>query len=326
MKLAFGLLDLCDETLTFVQQLGVRYIKIGADKFMDDDRRGVVHADRLGETVERLKKHDISIGVALLPQEENSQHWNVRLGRPERDAEMDDVCRSLEVLGRAGVPTVEYVFNLCATFGVRSGAQDHGRGGAALAHFNYDWVKDMGAPTPEREASAEQMWERIEFFLKRAIPAAEAAEVRLACHPNDPPVPYLCGEDRVLGSIEGMKRLIETVPSPSNGLNFCQGTVQEMGADVIEAIRYFGSRDKINHIHFRNVRGKIPYYEEVFIDEGEMDMVAALRAYKEVGYTRTIIPDHSPRVIDDTPWGHRGRAFAVGYIRALMHALDIEAT
>ena len=324
MKLTLGLREMADETLQFAQQFGVTHLKVNAADFMDEERRGPIRKDALAAAIERLKTFDLRIGVLLLPQEPGSQHWNIRLGRPERDAEIEDVQRSLATAGAAGIGVVEYVFNLAATYGYSGRGNTWGRGGAQVTHFDYELAKDDPAPDPSQEVGADEMWDRITYFLERVVPAAEAAEVRLACHPNDPPAPRLRGEDRVLGSFEGMKRLIEIVPSESNGLNFCQGTFAEMGIDVVEAIRYFGSRDRINHIHFRNVRGAVPVYDEVFIDDGDTDMVAAMRAYKEVGYSGTIMPDHTPRVIGDTPFGHRGRAFALGYIRALMQALDIE--
>ena len=122
-------------------------------------------------------------------------------------------------------------------------------------------------------------------------------------------------------SLEGMKRLVETVPSDANGLNFCQGTVAEMGIDVIDAIRYFGSRGRIHYVHFRDVRGAVPAFTETFIDDGDVDMIAAMRAYKEVGYAGPICPDHAPRIVGDDGWRHGGQAFAFGYLKALMDAV-----
>ncbi len=210
------------------------------------------------------------------------------------------------------------MFNLAAVFG--SEYLPSGRGGAVVRHFDYGKAKR--APSdPVFPASAEEVWERIAYFLQRVVPVAERAGVRLACHPDDPPVPTLKGETRVLGTLEGLKRLIDIVPSEANGLNFCQGTVAEMGVDVIEAIRYFGSRSKIHHVHFRNVKGSVPRFEEAFIDDGDVDMLEALRAYKEVGYRGTIMPDHWPQVVGDSPL--IARAHALGYMKALMQALDV---
>ena len=318
MKLTIGAPDFSEETFLFAQQFGVTHLKVNAGEFMDEHQRGPVQRPKLRKVKEQVKAHDLQIGVALLPQGAGTQHWNIRLGRPEREQEVADVCRSIEILGEEGIPVVEYVFNLAAVWGSES--RPSARGGALTRHFDYDKAK-QAPPKPEFEATEEEVWERIRYFLERVVPVAERAGIKLACHHDDPPVPTLLGETRVLGSLEGMKRLIELVPSEANGLNFCQGTVTEMGVDVIAAIRYFGSRGKIHHVHFRNVKGSLPRFDESFIDDGDVDMLEAMRAYKEVGYTGTIMPDHTPRVVGDTPWGHRGGAFALGYMKALMKAV-----
>lgn len=320
MKLTIGARSFSEETFLFAEQLGVTHLKVNSGAFMDEHQRGPVQRPKLLKVKERAEAHGLQIGVALLPQGAGTQHWNIRLGRPEREQEIEDVCRSIEILGQEGIPVVEYVFNLTAVWGSES--RPSARGGALTRHFDYDKAK-QAPPEPGLEASAEEVWERITYFLERVVPVAEEAGVKLACHPDDPPVPTLKGETRVLGSFEGMKRLIETVPSEANGLNFCQGTVAEMGVDVIETIRYFGSRGKIHHVHFRNVRGSIPRFDETFIDGGDVDMLEAMRTYKEVGYTGTIMPDHAPRVVGDVPGVSQGRAFALGYMKALMKALDV---
>ncbi|MCD6336087.1 MAG: mannonate dehydratase [Candidatus Latescibacteria bacterium] len=319
MKVTIGVQDLSEETLLFAKQFGVTHLKVNAGDFMDERQRGPVQRPKLVKAKERIESHGLRIGVGLLPQGAGTQHWNIRLGRPERDREIEDVCRSIEILGAEDIPVVEYVFNLSGVFG--SETKPSARGGALTRYFDYDRAK-QAPPEPEFKAGEEAVWERITYFLEHVVPVAERAGVKLACHPDDPPVPTLKGETRVLGSLEGMKRLIETVPSEVNGLNFCQGTVAEMGVDVIAAIRYFGSRGKIHHVHFRNVKGFIPRFDESFIDDGDVDMLEAMRAYKEVGYTGTIMPDHTPRVAGDGPGVQRGIAFALGYIKALMRAVD----
>ncbi len=318
MKLTMSVSDLTDETLQFAAQYGVTHLKINTGNYLDEDRRGSIREEKLAAAVQRAAAHGLKIGAALLPQEPGSQHWNIRLGRPERETEIDDVCRSIEALGRAGILVVEYVFNLAAVWG--SDWLPTGRGGAVVRHFDYE-VAGKDAPEPGFEATEEEVWQRLEYFLQRAVPAAESAGVKLACHPDDPPVPRIKGETRILGSLDGLKRLIALAPSPANGLNFCQGTVAEMGVDVIEAIRFFGSRGRIHHVHFRNIKGALPHFEESFIDDGKVDMWQALRTYKEVGFTGTIEADHVPRGVGD---GSRtGFAYALGYMRAMMKALDV---
>jgi len=310
--------NLSEESLQFASQLGVTHLRIEAGKLMDEHQRGQVQLPKLLEQKKRIESYGLQIGLALLPQGPGSQHWNVRLGRSEREQEIEDVCRSIETLGKEGIPVVEYVFNLAAVFG--SQRRSSGRGGAMVRHFDYEKAK-QAPPEPGFAASAEDVWERITYFLERVIPVAETANVKLACHPDDPPVPTLKGETRVLGSMEGLKRLMEIMPSEANCLNFCQGTVAEMGVDVIEAIRYFGSRGKIQHVHFRNIKGSVPLFHESFIDDGDVDMFQALRTYKEVGFTGTIMPDHWPGVVGDSPL--IGHAHALGYLKAMMEALRV---
>lgn len=317
MKLTDGV-DFKEETYQFCAQMGVTHVKINSGELMGEDQRGVVRQDALREVRKQAERYGLKIGVALLPQPAGSQHWNIRLGRPEREKEIEDVCRTLEIFGKEGIPTAEYVFNLAAVFGSES--KPTGRGGATVRHFDYE--KAGQAPAVEGwGASEDEVWDRISWFLERAVPCAESAGVRLACHPDDPPVPTLKGETRVTGSFEGMKRLVETVPSEANGLNFCQGTVAEMGVDAIEMIRYFGSRGKIHHVHFRNIKRAVPDFEESFIDDGDTDMFEALKTYKEVGFQGTIMPDHWPTCAGDSRWA--GRAQALGYLKALMDVLDV---
>jgi mannonate dehydratase len=175
------------------------------------------------------------------------------------------------------------------------------------------------------------MWERITYFLRRVVPVAEECKVRLCCHPHDPAMPRdkgYRGVHRVLGSVEGLKRFIEIVPSKYHGLNFCQGTVCEMlkdpGREIYDVIRYFGSRGKIFNVHFRNIKGGFLNFQETFPDDGDVDMIRAIRAYKEVGYDGMIMPDHVPR-IDGDDGGAQAFAFAFGYIQALIQLVNSES-
>ncbi len=321
MYLCLGLTEFSDETLAFAKQLGVDYVKICGGHLMGPAQQGVLPADGLQALQEKLDRFGLSLAVVLLPQGRDTQYWNARLGRPERDQEIEDVCETIRVIAAAGVPVVEWTWSIPDVWGSISGDNDWGRGGARVRRFDYDLVKEVPA-YPGEAVEAEEMWERLEYFLSRIVPVAEETGVRLALHPHDPPTPYLRGEARILSSFEGMKRLVELVPSEANGLNFCQGTVAEMGIDVIGAIRYFGERDKINHVHFRDVKGAVPKFDESFVDDGDTDMLEAMRAYHEVGYRYAMMPDHTPRIAGDSPQGHRGRAYAIGYMRGLMEAVE----
>ncbi|MBM4083273.1 MAG: TIM barrel protein [Planctomycetes bacterium] len=319
MKLCDDLHELSDELMLFFSQLGVECVKVSGALLMPPEGCGVVPKDDLRRLQDRLARHGLTLDCFLLPQGPETQYWNARFGRPERDREIEDVCRTLEVCGECGIPVVEWTWSIVDVWGSASG--EWGRGGARVRRFDYERVKDT-PPEPGWGVGADEMWERLEYFLRRIVPAAERAGVRLALHHQDPPTRWLKGEARILSDFAGMKRVLEMVPSPANGLNFCQGTVAEQsGADVIGMIRYFGERDKINHVHFRNVRGSVPQFDESFIDDGDVDMLEAMRAYHEVGYRYALMPDHWPHVVGDTRLGHRSRAYALGHIKALMQAV-----
>ena len=177
--------------------------------------------------------------------------------------------------------------------------------------------------SPDRELSKEQVWDNLTYFLQCLVPVAEEAGVKLAAHPDDAPIPSFMGVGRALTSLDDLQRLIDTVPSPNNGLGFCQGTIATMaGVDMIEAIRRFGRQKKIFFAHFRNPHGQVPVFDEVFPDEGDTDMLAAVQAYREVGFDGVIRVDHSPGMVDD-PRMERAFAFQVGYFRGLVDVAEM---
>ena len=204
-----------------------------------------------------------------------------------------------------------------------------GRGGTTYSSFDYEKsAKTEEKLTEAGRVGADEMWARITYFLDRVVPVATESKVRIACHPNDCRVPDgFRGVDCVLGSVEGLKKFLEIRPSPYHGLNFCQGTVseglKEPGKEIFDVIRYFGSRKKIFNVHFRNIRGGYLKFEETYPDEGDVDMLQALRVYKEVGYDGMLMPDHVPFSPADEG-GKMSFAFAFGYIRGLLQAVEAE--
>jgi mannonate dehydratase len=167
-------------------------------------------------------------------------------------------------------------------------------------------------------------WNAIEHLVEATLPTAEAAGVKLACHPHDPAYPPggLNGVHHVLGSLDGMKRYIALAPeSRSHGFNFCQGTIAEMSPHptemVLEAIRTFGPQQRIFMVHFRNIKGGYLDFREAMPDEGSVDMPACIRAYREVGYDGILCPDHVP-LSDVDPGRERLFAFCLGYTQALL--------
>jgi len=246
---------------------------------------------------------------------------------PERDQQIDDICQMIRNTGRAGIPSVKY--NL--TFiGVPRTGTTPGRGGARYSTFTYADGK-QGDMTEAGRIDADVYWERITYFLNKVVPVANEYKVRLACHPQDPGMPRgkgWRGIETVLGSVDGLKRFVSIAESPYHGLNFCQGTVSEMlekpGEQIFDVIRYFGKRNKIFNVHFRNIEGGFLKFRETFIDDGSVDMLKAMRVYKEIGYDGMMMPDHVPSIEGDTN-GLQAFAFTFGYIKALIAAVAAES-
>lgn len=284
-----------------------------------------------------LRKHVESFGVKLdavpLPMSSReiskAEMPEILLAKnPERDRAIEDICTMIRNAGRAGIPMVKY--NL--TFiGVVRTPRITGRGGASLSAFDYTLGKQEPPLTEAGRITEEIYWDRITYFLKRVVPVAEEAKVRIACHPQDPAMPKGSGwrgVETVLGSPAGLRRFVETVPSAYHGLNFCQGTVSEMlekpGEQIYDVIREFGRRGKIFNVHFRNIRGGFLKFAETLPDDGDVDMPRALRVYREVGYDGMVMPDHVPQIMGD-PQGQKAFAFCFGYIQALLQVLRAEA-
>jgi mannonate dehydratase len=275
---------------------------------------------------ERVEAHGIRLEAVPLPLSSayitKSENPNIMLGKsPERDREIDDICQMIRNAARAGIPTVKYNMSILGV--VRSGTST-GRGGARLSTFVYADAKQDPPLTEAGPVSEDMAWERITYFLERVVPVAAENKVRMACHPHDPGMPRdkgFRGVHRVLGSVDGLKRFITIKENPYHGLNFCQGTVSEMlmnpREEIHDVIRYFGSRKKIFNVHFRNIKGGFLNFRETFPDDGDVDMIRAIRTYKEVGYDGMLMPDHVPK-IDGDDGGRQAFAFAFGYIQALI--------
>ena len=329
MYVGSRLSSLDDVEFTFLQQLGIRYVRFDQwpITMSEPGSRGVLKADQVRRIQEMVKPYGLQLAIFLLPQGRDTQSWHARFGRSaEADAEIDNVCETIRVLGGAEVPVCEWTWSVPDVFGRIAWPTNTGRGGARVSRFDYDLIADK-RPEYAVDMNAEQMWDNLIYFMEKILPVAEQAGVRMAMHHHDPPTQWLGGEARILSSFEGMKRMIEEVDSPMNGFNICQGTVAEQaGTDVLELIRYFGERDRVNHVHFRNVKGSVPVFDESFIDDGDVDMYQAMKIYRETGYQHLFMSDHCPRMVevDGHPTALASRAYAVGNIRALVHAVETE--
>jgi mannonate dehydratase len=302
-----------------VKQLGVNDVLTGGPPipWQEDDLRAFTG---------RLKAGGLTLGNVMIAGFPKTLY-----GKAGRDEEIDKVLQSIRVAGKLCLPVIEY--NFYAHRLVEGYYAETGRGGGGLTAFDYEQVRHL-PPLPEEGVhNLEEMWRNLTYFLKAVIPVAEESGVRLALHPNDPPAPLSRGSQQIMASVEGWKRLIDIVPSKCNGITFDCGVTREIDQDPVEVCRYFGSRDVINHVHYRNVLVERPNekYTEVFIDEGVNDMFAVMKELVRQKYPRLVYPEH-PRAIDYDreradfkPYypgggGYAALAFNVGYTRAMMQA------
>jgi mannonate dehydratase len=302
-----------------IRQLGVEHVISGGGRIPWEEAR-------LKEMMDRLKANGLTLANLMI-----SGFPNAIYNRPGKDADIENVVQSIRAAGKVGLPVVEY--NWYAHRAMEGYFEETGRAGAGWTGFDYARMKDL-PPLPEEGAhTLDEMWANITYFLKAVVPEAEKAGVRLALHPNDPPAPLSRGSQQIMGTIDGWKKLVGIVNSPSNGITFDCGVTREMHGDPVEVCRWFGSRDRINHVHFRNVKVEKPYerYTEVFLDEGENDMFAVMKELVKQKYARLIYPEH-PRGLDydreragfrsqyPGGGGYAGYAFNVGYTRAMLQA------
>lgn len=240
----------------------------------------------------------------------------IPLGLDGADERVEIWCRLLESLGQAGIPALGWNYKPMGNFRTEAAT---GRGGVKYSTFDYDaYMKDR-EKIYSPEVSEAEMWERMEAFLKAVIPVAEKAGVVMALHPDDPPVPEpLAGVWQVCSSTDQFRRVFDSVPSESNRMLFCQGCMTELlGQDVYTFIGEMASKNKIQWVHFRNVKGQLPYFEEVFLDEGDIDMKRAMEIYRDNGFNGPFMMDHTPRFSGGDS-ARQGKAYANGYIRRLI--------
>jgi mannonate dehydratase len=317
-----------EEILRALAAFGVNNICGSLPSAKMDDAWSV---DALSKRRDRVKAHGISLDMVPLPMSSSeissAEMPAIYLGKdPDRDRNIDDICQMIRNCSRAGINQVKYNFTLLGV--VRTGTAP-GRGTARYSEFVYAGAKQDPPLTIAGKLDADTYWERITYFLERVVPVAAEFKVQMALHPQDPGVPKVAGwrgVDAVLGSPNGLKKFVSIKESPYHGLNFCQGTISEQlekpGEQIFDMIRYFGTRKKIFNVHFRNIEGRFLDFRESFIDNGSVDMLQAMRVYREVGYDGMMMPDHVPRIegVDSMT----GFAFAFGYIKALIAAVSAE--
>lgn len=316
MKLATVLNPLSDHNLTLAAQTGVEEI--------------VVRGPRPGHpSIAEMKTQVESFGMKVGVVEGGLPIDRIKLGQDD-GSELAEMKELIRMLGDLGIPIVCYNF-MAGTDWIRTSVDTKDRGGALVTAFDIAEVANAHIPGRgkygdeglEGGMTTDDLWVNLERFLNETVPVAEEAGVILAMHPDDPPVKSLLGNDRIMNNVAGFQRLVDLVPSESNAIALCQGTFSEMGVDIPETIRALGQH--IAYVHFRDVKGTPERFVETWQDNGQTDMVEAMRAYREVGFDGPMRPDHVPILAGEegTPgYTMMGRLYAYGYIRALMQATE----
>jgi mannonate dehydratase len=315
-----------DEEMQVLSQLGIQNV----DQTPTEPWENWT-TDMLKQMKERWAAHGISMEMIHIPLGSRSAYKNQAGAiflKPseERDRQIDWMKETVRMAGEAGIRGLNY--NITILGHLRTPSKT-GRGGATVSTFELDKLDQSLDTFEDGPADEDEMWERINHWLQEIVPVAEEYKVQLACHPSDPGIGVgntYRGVARPLGMVEGFKKLIELYDSPYNGLNFCQGCMSEAlenpAEEIFDVIRYFGERNKIFNVHFRNIKGGLGNFVEVFPDEGDINMIEALKVYKEVGYKYMIMPDHVPGIGGPNA-GKVGFAFCFGYIHAGLQAAKL---
>jgi mannonate dehydratase len=326
--------SLTDDNMVYLRQLGVDQLMVmtlemGGIALVGKPSiaAGLAQGDCYRyDDLTALKKWVESHGLGLFAiiQTPFSRWDKIILGQAGRDAQIENWCTSLRNMGKAGIPLLQYswVINAGAWLPLwRTSAENVGRGGAKIVRFDYEVAKKTPV-TDFGEISEEAMWDNLTYFLKAVIPVAEASGVKMMMHPADPQVPSIAGVARIIRSVEAYDRLFKIVPGEANSMVLCLGCLSQImePEGVYKAIRHFARQNKIGYVDFRNVRGSPTKFDEVYPDEGKLDMVKAVKTLKQTGYSGRIVPDHAPHTIGDSAYGHISHAFQIGYLKGLLQS------
>jgi mannonate dehydratase len=305
-----------DDDLQFLKQIGMRWARL---EFGTEP----TPFEYLHTTQQRFARYGIRIfsGVHYA-----YRSLKVQLGQPGRDQDIETYRNFLRDLGKLEIPVASYDFHPANTYTTN---QVERRGYLTREFSTDDFRRKVEKQQFEREYSAEEIWEHYAYFFKAVLPVAEEAGVKLALHPDDPPLAKMNGVAKLFTHVDGYRRAEQIAGNSRNwGLTFCVGTWSEggnaMGKDVFEMIRDFGDRGKIFEVHLRNVSSPLPHFVETFPDDGYMDMYQVMKALRQVGFSGAVEPDHVPQLAGDSGLRRAGTAYCIAYMRALLRRANEE--
>lgn len=318
MKLGLMLPVRPDLKWTLARQIGIEYAVTKAAPELSG-QLPPWDFNSLRETVRRFEEHGFRL-CALEGDEFDMSR--IKLGLPGRDGDIEHYRMMLRNMGRLGIGLLCYNF-MAGVGWFRTRFDRPERGGALTSEFNRAELP----PEPEPVVTREEMWKNYEYFIRAVVPAAEEAGVKLGLHPDDPPVPQLCGYGRIFTSAEAYRRALALVDSPNHGVTFCQATFRAMGGDVPALAEEFCRAKKLFFFHFRDIEGTAAHFHETFHDNGPTDMAALLKLLRDNGFDGLVRPDHTPTLAgegnDNPGYEMQGNLFAVGYIRGILEAMNL---
>jgi mannonate dehydratase len=321
MKLALTLPHDQPERWQLARQIGVRHAIVPVSRVLTH-----IHRSQYLDALTKLNADYSAAGIVIAGVESHPvSAVRIKLGLPGRDEEIENYVAAIEALGRVGIPMCCY--NFMAGLGwYRTKVDVPERGGALTSEFDNRVARQQGL-TRWGEISQEKLWDNLTYFLQLIIPIAERANVKMALHPDDPPLSPLRGIGRILTSAESFRRVLQIEPSPVNGIAFCQANFKAMGEDIEKVAAEFCQQGKVFFVHFRDIEGQGERFRETFHDNGPTNMPRMLRTYHESGFRGPIRPDHAPTMVgeenDQPGYAMKGKIFAVGYMKGITDALDI---
>ncbi len=265
---------------------------------------------------------DFGLKLEVIEPGVDSQMHNMKLGVEGRDEDIAHCKKLIRNMGALDIPV--FCYNFMAGFNwIRTSVSTVARGGAMVTSYDHRLMEH--APlTDAGLVPEEKIWSNLKYFLEEIIPVAEKAKVKIALHPDDPPVSPIQGISRIVTSVAAIRKVLDLVPSEYSGVTFCQGTLAAAGENIPEKIRELGKLKKIFFVHFRDVRGTAENFSETFHDDGQTNMFEAIKAYREIGFDGPVRIDHVPTMAgeDNLEPGYAevGRLFAIGYLKGLLEA------
>lgn len=286
--------------------------------------------------LQKMAKEE-GLNISAIENFSPADWYDILLDGPKKEQQLEKCKRIIQNAGKAGIRSFGYNFSLAGVWGHQR--LNVARGGAESACFDASELNlDAPIPTGEvwnmayektdgsfiKEFDYDELWDRLKWFLDHILPVAQESGVEMALHPDDPPMPKLRRTPRLVYQPHLYQKMININPNSSNMIEFCMGSIQEMTeGNIYNTIEDYLSQRRISYVHFRNVIGKVPKYKEVFVDEGDIDMIKALRIFKKHNFDGVFIPDHTPQLLCDAPW-HAGMAYALGYMKLAMKIVNEE--